>query len=80
MFIPLQTRTTHFFQAVTVFNVSGGCRGDEITHVMVNHVTDTANEIVVRIPESKTYERRFAEQSVFDFATSVLVRQFAKTQ
>ncbi|KAJ6650165.1 hypothetical protein Bhyg_05410 [Pseudolycoriella hygida] len=42
-------------KAVTVFGISGGCRGEEICNVMLGHVKDTGSEIVVRIPESKTY-------------------------
>ncbi|KAJ6634976.1 hypothetical protein Bhyg_13558 [Pseudolycoriella hygida] len=42
-------------KAVTVFGTSGGCRGEEICNVMLGHVKDTGSEIVVRIPESKTY-------------------------
>lgn len=50
--------TRLLLQAVTVFGISGGCRGDEIVHIMFGHVTDTGSEIVVRIPESKTYKAK----------------------
>ncbi|KAJ6639300.1 hypothetical protein Bhyg_04269 [Pseudolycoriella hygida] len=50
-------RTPEFLviKAVTVFGISVGCRGEEICNVMLGHVKDTGSEIVVRIPESKTY-------------------------
>ncbi|KAJ6642114.1 hypothetical protein Bhyg_07060 [Pseudolycoriella hygida] len=34
-------------KAVTVFGISGGCRGEEICNVMLGHVKDTGSEIVV---------------------------------
>ncbi|KAJ6642979.1 hypothetical protein Bhyg_07935 [Pseudolycoriella hygida] len=42
-------------KVVTVFGISGGCRGEEICNVMLGHVKDTGSKIVVRISESKTY-------------------------
>lgn len=37
-----------------MFGMSGGCRGAEITNVLVEHVIDAKKEIVVEIPRSKT--------------------------
>lgn len=39
---------------MTVFGVCGACRGDELTNILVDQVTVTNNEIIVRIPDTKT--------------------------
>lgn len=36
----------------------GGCRGNEITNVMVEHVIDSGSEIIVRIPDTKNKEAK----------------------
>lgn len=36
-----------------IFGVTGGCRGEELTAVKIDYLTDYGNEIIVNIPEPK---------------------------
>lgn len=39
---------------MTIFGIIGGCRGDEITRLTTEMVTDKDNELVILIPDSKS--------------------------
>lgn len=37
-----------------MFGVAGGCKGEDLTNVKIDHVTDYGTEVIVNIPETKT--------------------------
>ncbi|KAJ6648049.1 hypothetical protein Bhyg_03274 [Pseudolycoriella hygida] len=45
-------------KAVAAFGVLGACRGDELTHLTTSQVKDDGNEIVVKLPDTKTKTQR----------------------
>lgn len=46
-------------QTVLIFGICGACRSDEITNMTVSNVKDDGNEIVFRIPDTKTKVSKF---------------------
>lgn len=43
---------------MVIFGIAGCCRGDEITQVLVNHITQEGNTLLVDIPKTKTSKPR----------------------
>lgn len=57
------------------FGLLGVCRGDELTNLIVDNVTDNGNEIVVRIPNTKT---KVSKLYIIDGAFTAIVHDYMK--
>jgi hypothetical protein len=57
------------------FGILGTCRGDELTNLNIENVTDSGNEIIVRIPDTKT---KVPKVYIIDGEFKNIVREYMK--